>query len=154
MSHRKAVEAEMKRYDSLSTRLENNLKNITQTLVAERNTLKTRIEAKDKKMGELDRQNVQLKAYNDCMDQTQKLFEKHAFMAHNQNIIEKTLFEAATRYAGGDRASEAGSFTNPPSENQTPRQRDSSFHAPAADDATINLDDDEERHANHSNSRE
>lgn len=156
MSYRKTIEAEINRYDILATRLEGNLKNISQSLVSERNDLKVKSEAQQQKILDLDRQNVELKAINNCMDHNQKLFERQMFPAHDQGLNLSKIFEAANKY-GADRASDAGTSTaTAPAENQTPRQRDISVpknSTPAADGDVVNLDDDEEPNTDQTCSR-
>lgn len=148
MSNRKAIEAEINRYDKLATRLESNLKNITQTLVTDRNTSKARLDEKERKVIELDRENAKLKAIADCMDKTQKMFEKHAFtpIVRDQNLFSNAIVEAASRYAG-DPVPEMASSMNPPSENETSRSRGFTFVPTVANDRQddiVDLGEDDE----------
>lgn len=138
MSHRKAIDSELVKFELLANRLENNLKNVTQTLVNDRNHYKAQYEAKDKEANDLNTENVKLKAINGCLDHQQKLYEQYTFKNHDQSFMSKFV-EAATKYAG-DQGCEAGSA------NQTPRPRDSlpssSFNAPtAANNDVFDVDD-------------
>lgn len=145
MAYRKVIESEIGRYEKLGTRLETNLKNMTQTLVTDRNNYKSQHDDKDKQLSELKTQNVELKAINNCWDQNKKLYEAMAFKTHDQNYI-ATIMEAATNYAG-NRGSEAGS------EHQTPRRSDSSFNIPPAA-AMVNVDDEDEHNGSRTSNHE
>lgn len=142
MAHRKAIETELNRFESLANRLEHNLKSVTQTLVNERNHYQKQHEMAKEKVVELNTTNVELKAINGCMTQQQKMYEKYAFKNHDQSMLAK-IMEAAKSFAG-DRANDAVGDGH-----QTPRTREStpstSFHAPpaAANDDVVNLDDDD-----------
>lgn len=128
MSHRKAIEPELKKFELLANKLDNNLKNVTQSLVDERNRQKGEFDAMRKDFDVMKTLNVELKVKNDCMSDNQKLYEKLAFHNHDQSFVSKFV-EAATKYAG-DREADAAP------ENHTPRSRNSlqspTFVAPYA----------------------
>lgn len=142
MAHRKAIETELNRFESLANRLEHNLKSVTQTLVNERNHYQKQHEIKKDQLVQLNTQNVELKAINGCMSHQQKMYEKYAFKNNDQSMLAK-IMEAAKSFAG-DRANDAVGDGH-----QTPRTRETtpstSFHAPAAaaNDEVVNLDDDD-----------
>lgn len=154
--NRKVIEAEVNRCNKIAERLESNMKSFTQNLVAERNACKADLEEHKRKMAELDRENVSLKATNACMDNNQKflypLFQNQAFPSamREQNLI-STIVEAANRY--GERTQEGIPSNDPPAENRTPRARESASFVPPVEDAGIvNLDEDDDSHTN--NNRE
>lgn len=157
MSTRKAVEIEMKRYETLATRLEQNLKNVTQTLVTERDDNKLTIADKKKTICELERQNIEFKATNKCLEHSQKMLETRAFPVQDQGFTAlRSMVEAATNYAKGDQTSENNSYLNSSSETHTPRPRNSTsaFIVPTAPDAVVNLVEDDVRAGNSSNNRD
>lgn len=137
MANRKALEAEMNRFDLMGGRLENNLKNVTQALVNDRNHHKAKYESTHRENDELKTKNVELKAINGCLGRQQKLYEKHAFKNNEQSIMNR-IMEAATMYTAGERPHEVSDPAN-----TTPQQRDPpSFHAPAIAAAEeVNNDD-------------
>lgn len=138
MSYRKAIEAEIGRYEVLAGRLENNLKNVTQSLVADRNFYKAESEEKEKQLLELRTQNVELKAINGCLRGYQKSFEKMVGnTSHDQSLVSKWIMEAATMYSAKHVESEAGSA------HQTPQPVNSSLPKDAANEVVTVEDEDE-----------
>lgn len=151
MSHRQEIEAELGRCGLLASRLETNLKNVTKTLVTERNHFKEQNENKDKQLSEMNTRNVELKAINGCLERSQKLYEESKFKSPDSNAFNmKAFMEAATKFDREtavanmyDHGSEAGS------QQQSPRATNlsSSFNAPSvAAGEVVNVDDDDEHH--------
>lgn len=143
MAHRKALEAELNRFDLLGTRLENNLKNVTQALTNDRNHHKGLYEGVARELNDLKTQNVELKAINGCLGRQQKLYEKHAFKNHDQSIVNR-IMEAANLYAG-DRheLSDPALQTTPQQQRDQPLSSFTNAPTAAAAEDVVNLDDDD-----------
>lgn len=148
MENRKAFESEMNRFDLLATRLENNLKNVTQALVDERNHIQGLNEVLSKEAGDLKTENVKLKAINGCLTHQQKIYEKQAFKNADQTIMAR-IMEAATMYSG-DRAIEADSghstsqIRDPPASSSfNATANAAAADADAADDEIVELMDED-----------
>lgn len=78
---RKAIEAEIKHYEYLATLLEKKLKEVSESLMAERDTYKLCLKDQNKKIIEVEHENIELKAINGQLNRILGVYETYLFNA-------------------------------------------------------------------------